>query len=74
MRPLTILGILLVVFGLIVLITEGISYTKTEKVIDIPPIEATVKRQKTVEIPRQAAGAIVVAGLLLVIAGAHKRV
>ena len=43
------------------------------QVVDIGPIEATTKRQKTIPIPRIAGGAIVVAGILLVIAGSKHR-
>lgn len=73
MRPLTIIGIVLVIIGVFVLASEGITYTKTEKVLDIGPIEATTKHRKTIPIPPMAGGAVVVAGILLVIAGAKSR-
>jgi len=73
MRPLTIIGIVLVIIGVFVLASEGITYTKTEKVLDIGPIEATTKHRKTIPIPPLAGGAVVAAGILLVIAGAKSR-
>ena len=73
MKAISILGIILIVFGIFVLISEGISYTKTEKVIDIGPIEATAKRQKTIPIPPLAGGAALAAGVVLVIAGSKRR-
>ena len=72
MKPLAILGIVLIVFGVFVLASEGISYTKTEKVLDIGPIEATAKRHKTIPIPPIAGGAAVAAGVVLVITGAKR--
>ena len=72
MRPLSILGIILIIFGVFVLASEGITYTKTEKVIDIGPIEATAKHQKTIPISPIAGGASVAAGVALVIAGARR--
>jgi hypothetical protein len=72
-RVILVLGIIIIVFGVFALLSEGITYTKTEKVVDIGPIEATAKRQKTIPIPRPAGGAIVVAGVLLVIAGSQRR-
>ena len=73
MRPIAILGIVLIVFGIFVLAAEGISYTKTEKVIDVGPIQATAQRHKTIPIPPLAGGAALAAGVVLVIAGAKRR-
>jgi hypothetical protein len=72
MKPLTIIGIVLIVFGVFVLASEGISYTKTEKVLDIGPVEATATRHKTIPIPPLAGGAAVAAGLALVFVGAKR--
>jgi uncharacterized protein YjeT (DUF2065 family) len=72
MKLITILGIAFLVFGVFVFVSEGITYTKTEKIIDIGPIEATAKRQKTIPIPRLVGGAALAAGVVLVIAGAKR--
>jgi len=72
MRPLSILGIILIVFGIFVLVSEGITYTKTEKVLDIGPIEATTKHQKTIPISPVAGGAAVAAGIVLVVMGSKR--
>jgi hypothetical protein len=72
MKPITILGIILIVFGIFILAAEGITYTKTEKVLDIGPIEATAKRQKTIPISPIAGGASVVGGVALVIIGSKR--
>ena len=69
MRALTIIGIILIVFGVFVLAAQGISYTKKEKVIDIGPIEATAEHKKTIPIPPLAGGAVLAAGVVLVFAG-----
>ena len=72
MRPITIIGIVLLIFGVFVLVSEGITYTKTEKVIDIGPIEATAKRQKTIPISPVVGGAALAAGVVLLVAGAKR--
>jgi hypothetical protein len=72
MRPITIIGIVLIIFGVFALLAEGISYTKTEKVLDIGPIEATAQHRKTVPIPPIAGGAAVAAGIVLVVVGSKK--
>jgi hypothetical protein len=69
MKAISLLGIVLIIFGIFVLASEGISYTKTEKVIDIGPIEATAKHRKTIPIHPLAGGAAVAAGIILVIKG-----
>jgi len=69
MRAMTIIGIILIVFGVFVLAAQGISYTKKEKVIDIGPIEATAEHKKTIPIPPLAGGAVLAAGVVLVFAG-----
>ena len=45
------------------------TYTTREKVLDIGPIEATAEKQKTIPIPPLLAGAALVAGVALVVAG-----
>ena len=39
-----ILGLLLVIVGVVVLVNKGISYTKTTKLIDAGPLQASVQR------------------------------
>jgi hypothetical protein len=73
MKPITILGIVLIAFGGFVLASQGITYTKTEKVLDIGPIQATTHRQKTIPISPVAGGLILAAGVLLVVAGTKRR-
>jgi len=73
MKPITILGIVLIVFGVFVLASQGITYTKTEKVLDIGPIQATTQRQKTIPISPVAGGLILAAGVVLVVAGTKRR-
>ena len=72
-KPITILGIILIIFGVFVLVSEGITYTKTEKVLDIGPIEATAEREKTIPVHPVAGGAVLAAGVILVITGSRSR-
>jgi hypothetical protein len=72
MKPIAILGIVLIIFGVFVLVSEGITYTKTEKVLDIGPIEATAEHKKTIPISPIAGGAILAAGVVLVVVGAKR--
>jgi hypothetical protein len=72
MKPLSIIGVLLVVLGLLALIYQGISYTKRDTIVDIGPVHATAEHQKTVPIPPLVGGIAVAGGVVLLIAGARK--
>ena len=73
MKPLTIVGIVLIVLGVVALAYQGISYTTTEKVVDIGPLKVEAKREKTLPLPPILGGAAVAAGVVLLIAGARSR-
>ena len=72
MKAISIIGLILIIVGVIALASEGITYTKTEKVLDIGPIQATQKHKKTIPISPIAGGAAVAAGVVLVIVGAKR--
>ena len=63
------LGIILIVLGLFGLAWGGLTYTTTEKVVDIGPIHAT--RDKTHNVPLfPIAGAVAfIGGIALLVAG-----
>jgi hypothetical protein len=71
MRPLTILGAILVAIGILALAYQGITYTKREKVLDIGPIHATAEREKTVPLPPLVGAAAVIGGVVLLVVGAR---
>ena len=73
MKPLTVVGIVLIVLGVIALAYQGISYTTTEKVIDIGPLKVEAKKEKTIPLPPVLGGVAVAAGVVLLIAGARRR-
>jgi len=72
MKPVAILGALLIVFGLVALVYQGFTYTRREKVIDLGPIQATADRERTVPLPPVVGIVAVAAGVALVVAGMRK--
>jgi uncharacterized membrane protein HdeD (DUF308 family) len=72
MKPVAILGVLLIVAGLVALAYQGITYTRREKVIDLGPIQATAERERTVPLPPVVGIVAVAAGVALVFAGMRK--
>jgi hypothetical protein len=73
MKPLTIVGIVLIVLGVIALAYQGITYTTTERVVDIGPLKVEAKKEKTIPLPPVLGGVAVAAGVVLLIAGARGR-
>jgi hypothetical protein len=73
MKPLTIVGIVLIVVGAIALAYQGITYTTTEKVVDIGPLKVETQREKTIPLPPVLGGVAVAAGVILLLVGARGR-
>ena len=73
MRPMAIVGVMLIVLGLAALAYQGVTYTSRETVIDIGPIHATADRQKTLPLPPVLGIVAVAGGLALLIAGVRTR-
>jgi uncharacterized membrane protein YidH (DUF202 family) len=72
MKPITMIGVVLILFGLAALVYQGITYTSRETVIDIGPLHATADRQKTLPLPPIVGTVAVIGGVVLLIAGARK--
>ena len=72
MKPIAMIGVVLILFGLAALVYQGITYTSRETVIDIGPVHATADRQKTLPLPPIVGTVAVVGGVVLLIAGARK--
>jgi len=62
-------GLILIVLGAILLIWTGFTYTKKEKIVDAGPIQVSADREKTVNWPPYAGGIVLVAGVIILVAG-----
>ena len=72
MKPIGILGALLLVFGLFALAYQGITYKKRETILDVGPVKATAEREKTIPLSPIVGIASVAAGVALIVAGSRK--
>jgi hypothetical protein len=72
MKPITLLGIALILLGIVALAYQGVTYKTREKIIDIGPIEATAEKEKTVPLPPLLGGLALAGGVVLVAVGAKK--
>ncbi len=72
LKPITLVGIVLIVLGIVAFAYQGITYTSREKVIDIGPFHATAETQKTIPLSPLLGGLALVGGIVLVVVGAKK--
>lgn len=62
MKPLTIIGVLLIVAGIAGLVIGRFTYSTNEKVLEVGPLVATAQKEHSIHIPD-------IAGIVAVIAG-----
>jgi len=72
MKPLSIVGVVLVIAGLAGLILGHFSFTTEKTIIDVGPITATTEEHHRIPIPDIAGIAAVVAGAALVFMGQRR--
>jgi hypothetical protein len=72
MKPLAIVGVILIVLGIVALAYQGITYTTREKVIDLGPLKASVEKEKTIPLPPILGGLAIAAGVFLVWVGGRR--
>jgi len=71
-KPLTIVGIVLIALGVVALVYQGFTYTTKEKVLELGPLKAEVEREKTVPVPPILGVLAIAGGVVLVIVGARR--
>ena len=69
-----ILGIVLIVLGILMFVFGNVTFTRKEKVVDAGPLEINKKEKHTVAWPNYAGGIIVVAGVVVLLAGGRRRI
>ena len=67
-----IAAVLLIVLGLLGLLYGGFSYTRDATAVKLGPIELSVKRKETVNVPVWAGIGAVAAGVVLLLLGGRK--
>ena len=73
MKPIILIGIVLVVLGALALAYQGISYTRTEKVLDVGPIHATRDSHEQIPLPPILGGIALLGGVAMLVAGARQK-
>jgi len=73
MKPVMIIGIVLIAFGVVAFAYKGITYTSREKIIDIGPIQATQETEKTIPLSPILGGVALAGGIVLVFFGRESK-
>jgi hypothetical protein len=69
MKPLALIGVVLIVLGVIGLVVQNVSFTERKTVLDVGPLKVQADEQRIVPIPTIAGIAAIVVGLGLVMMG-----
>ncbi len=68
-----LIGVLLIVFGVVALVTGGIEYTTREKVLDIGPVQATAEKHKMIPFSPIVGVASIAGGVAVLLVGSRTR-
>jgi len=73
MKPITWIGIILVVLGVFSIAYQGINYNRQESVVDVGPLHLTAETHERIPLPPILGGLALAGGVALVIVGAKAK-
>jgi hypothetical protein len=73
MKPMSLMGIVLIVLGALALAYQGINYTREKNVVDMGSMHVTAETHERIPLPPILGGLAVVGGVVLLVAGARKK-
>jgi drug/metabolite transporter (DMT)-like permease len=73
MRPISWVGILLIVVGALVLVYQGINYTRQKDVLDVGSVHVTTETHERIPIPPILGGLALAGGVVLLVVGARNK-
>jgi short repeat uncharacterized protein DUF308 len=71
-KPVTLVGVVLIILGVVALAYQGITYTTREKVVDLGPLKITKDKEKTIFLPPILGALALVGGVVLVVVGSRQ--
>jgi len=72
MKPILVIGIVLLAVGIAMLAYQGISYTRREQVAQLGPLRLTTEERTTLPLPPVAGVATVGLGAILIVVGVRR--
>jgi hypothetical protein len=73
MRALVVIGVLLILFGIVALTVQGVTFFTTERAVDAGPFKVDVQKPHTIVFNPIVGIVAVVAGVVMVVAGSRAR-
>ena len=73
MKPISWIGILLIVLGALALAYQGINYTREKKVVDVGSVHVTAETHERISVPPILGGIAVVGGIVLLVMGSKSK-
>ena len=73
MKPITLIGIVLLVLGVLSLAYQGINYTRERNVVDLGPVEITTETRERIPLPPILGGLALAGGVALLVMGARAK-
>jgi hypothetical protein len=72
MKRTTLIGGILIAFGIIALAYQGITYTTREKAIDLGPLQVTRERTERIPLPPVLGALALVGGVVVLVMGSRR--
>ena len=73
MKPITWVGIVLIVLGVWVFVYQGINYTRQKKVLDVGSVHIATETHERIPLSPILGGLALAGGVVLVVVGARDR-
>jgi hypothetical protein len=73
MKPITWVGIVLIILGVLGLAYQGINYTRQKKVLDIGSMHMTTETHERIPLPPILGGLALAGGVILLVIGAKNK-
>jgi hypothetical protein len=73
MKPISWVGILLIVLGALVLAYQGINYTRQKQVLDFGSVHLTTETHERIPLPPILGGLALAGGVVLLVMGARNK-
>jgi uncharacterized membrane protein HdeD (DUF308 family) len=72
MKPIAVLGVILIIIGVVALAYQGISYTKKDKVVDLGPLKVETEKKENIPLPPVLGVVAIVGGIVLIAVSARR--
>jgi UDP-N-acetylmuramyl pentapeptide phosphotransferase/UDP-N-acetylglucosamine-1-phosphate transferase len=73
MKPMSLMGIVLIVLGALALAYQGINYTREKNVVDMGSMHVTTETHERIPLPPILGGLAVVGGVVLLVMAARNK-